>query len=220
MKEYNPNLLEAARTLPVVCLPDQRLYTPSSDVEMVDDEVRDIMHNMLRTMYLNNGIGLTAVQVGIMKKIIVIDIDQIGVPESFKSRDSSEKKPEVQDETINNELQKEKNLVHKGTPIFMINPRIVEFGPENQTFNEGCLSIPYVDSKVTRPSTVRVIYLGYNGEERDEWFGPGLLSSCVQHEIDHANGRLFWDNINPIVKNQLERKMLKLIREERRKKKI
>ncbi|MDZ5760909.1 peptide deformylase [Lyticum sinuosum] len=195
--QYNNTLLKNAKSLPLICIPNRLLYDSSLPISEVNDEVRNVMLNMLYTMYLNSGIGLTAVQVGIMKKIIVIDIDRKNVPsEILNTSDEKEGRP----------------IVHGGHPIFMANAEILETNNENQVFYEGCLSIPEVGAHIERPSCVKVKYLDYSNNWRDEWFGPGLISSCIQHEIDHSNGILFWDHLSIIKREQLENKSIRSIK--------
>lgn len=94
-------------------------------------------------------------------------------------------------------------------PIFMANPEIIYESEEISVMEEGCLSIPKQYAEVERPAIVRVKYLDYNGKE-GELEAEGLLSHCVQHEIDHLNGVLFIDYLSSLKRNMIIKKVEKL----------
>lgn len=94
-------------------------------------------------------------------------------------------------------------------PIFMANPEIMWKSDEISVMEEGCLSIPQQYAEVERPASVRVKYLDYNSQEA-ELTAEGLLSHCVQHEIDHLNGVLFIDYLSSLKRNMMIRKVEKL----------
>lgn len=94
-------------------------------------------------------------------------------------------------------------------PICMANPEIIWESEEMSVMEEGCLSIPRQYADVERPANVRVKYLGYDGKEA-ELEASGLLSHCVQHEIDHLNGVLFIDYLSSLKRNMILRKVDKL----------
>ena len=100
-------------------------------------------------------------------------------------------------------------------PLFLANPEIVEASDEDATYNEGCLSVPEHYSDVVRPAKVRVRYLDRENEIR-ELECDGLLSTCVQHEIDHLDGILFLDHISALKRNMILRKLLKARKEQER----
>jgi len=93
-------------------------------------------------------------------------------------------------------------------PIVLVNPEIVAASAETATREEGCLSLPGQYAEVTRPARVRVRYLDLAGT-RQEIEGDGLLSACLQHEIDHLDGVLFIDYLSPLRRNMLVRKLAK-----------
>lgn len=169
--------------LPLVIEPDSRLHIPSENVQEVNDEIRQLMQNMLHTMYHNEGIGLAAVQVGVFLRVVVIDVDK------------SENNPQ--------------ELMHEGKPIFMVNPTIIERSSTMTSFCEGCLSLPTIRGDVQRHEWIVVEYLDYNGilqQRRCE----GLLSICTQHEIDHTNGIIFIDHLSSLKKEFFMKKLIKL----------
>lgn len=94
-------------------------------------------------------------------------------------------------------------------PIYMANPEIIYESEEMSIWNEGCLSIPKQLAEVERPAKVRVKYLDYNNKEA-ELEAEGLLSHCVQHEIDHLNGVLFIDYLSSLKRNMIIKKVQKL----------
>lgn len=137
-------------------------------VKVGDAEIVELLNRMVDTMHEANGVGLAAPQVGILKRVVVIDLHQ---------------NPEK---------------IYK-----MINPKIVWKSEEKEEFQEGCLSIPGVFELVKRPASVSVEYL-------DESFKPcfikeatGLLASCLQHEIDHLDGKLYIDRLSKLKKKKL-----------------
>jgi peptide deformylase len=97
-------------------------------------------------------------------------------------------------------------------PLVMFNPEIVASSDEKSVYEEGCLSIPEQYAEVTRPAEVSVRWVDYNGTEQQEDFS-GLWATCVQHEIDHLDGKLFIDYLTPLKRQLITRKMQKLKRE-------
>lgn len=160
--------------LPIIETPDPRLRAISKPVERVDDELRRFMDDMLETMYDAPGIGLAAIQVGVAKRVLVIDLQE----------------------------NDEKN------PRFFVNPEIVWESEEFSSYQEGCLSVPDVYGDVERPARVRVKYLDYNGEAREEEM-DGLLATCIQHEMDHLEGVLYIDHLSKLKRDMLLRKLEK-----------
>jgi peptide deformylase len=166
----------------ILTAPDPRLKKKSAPVEKVDDSVRQLMDDMLETMYAAPGIGLAAPQVGVLKRVIVLDIEREDV---------------------------------KTGPLFMANPEIVEASDDDATYEEGCLSVPEHYSDVVRPARVTVRYLDRDGNRQD-MACDGLLSTCVQHEIDHLDGILFIDHISALKRNMILRKLIKARKEAER----
>jgi|SRR6056297_2562276 len=100
-------------------------------------------------------------------------------------------------------------------PMVMFNPEIVARSDELNVYEEGCLSIPEHFADVTRPASVQVRWIDTSGNEREAEF-DGLWATCVQHEIDHLNGRLFIDYLGAMKRQMITRKMAKLKREKAR----
>ncbi len=97
-------------------------------------------------------------------------------------------------------------------PMVLINPEVVWTSEERSVYEEGCLSIPEQYAEVERPSEVEVAWMDLTGKARRERF-DGLWATCVQHEIDHLDGRLFIDYLRPLKRQMITRKMEKLKRE-------
>ncbi|MFN3846483.1 MAG: peptide deformylase [Paracoccaceae bacterium] len=100
-------------------------------------------------------------------------------------------------------------------PMALINPRVVWASEDLSSYEEGCLSIPDQYAEVQRPAEVRVEWQGLDGSPQEEHFS-GLWATCVQHEIDHLNGKLFIDYLGPLKRQMITRKMEKLKRERAR----
>jgi len=175
--------------LPLVITPDPRLKKMSEPVEKVDSSIRQIMDDLLETMYSTNGIGLAAIQVGIAKRILVMDLE-------YGSK-------RYQDENGNDQEEKK-----KPNPIFMVNPKIVKMSEEENTYEEGCLSFPGQYADVTRPKKVTIEYLDYDGNQKF-LEADDLLSTCVQHEIDHLNGVTFVDYLSRMKRNMIIKRIVK-----------
>ncbi len=97
-------------------------------------------------------------------------------------------------------------------PMVLINPEVTWVSEETNVYEEGCLSIPENYADVERPAEVRVTWLDRDGKHREEQF-DGLWATCVQHEIDHLNGKLFIDYLKPLKRQMITRKMVKMKRE-------
>ena len=101
---------------------------------------------------------------------------------------------------------------NKDKKIFLINPEIISLSDDIDSMEEGCLSVPGFYENVSRPKTVKVSSLDYDGKQI-EIEANGLLSTCIQHEIDHLNGRLFVDHISSLKRSRIEKKITKLQKE-------
>ncbi len=97
-------------------------------------------------------------------------------------------------------------------PMVLINPHVIEASQDRNIYDEGCLSIPDQYAEVERPAVVKVEWTDLSGKTVQEEF-DGLWATCVQHEIDHLNGKLFIDYLKPLKRQMITRKMQKLKRE-------
>ena len=170
--------------LPIVEVPDPRLRQISSPVEKVDGEVRALVKDMFETMYDAPGIGLAAIQVGVPKRILVIDLQEPEVEDG----------PPVKD------------------PRVFINPEIIKHSDEEVPYLEGCLSVPDQYAEVERPDHIRARWLDENGKPHEEQL-DGLLAVCLQHEMDHLEGILFIDHLSRLKRDMILRKLAKARKE-------
>ena len=172
--------------LHIVEIPDAILRTPSAPVERVDDELRRLISNMFDTMYEAPGIGLAAVQVAVPRRLVIIDLQDPDPVEEGEEEGPPVKRPHV-----------------------FINPEILHRSDARKTYNEGCLSIPDQYAEVERPDIVRARWLDEHGKSREGEFG-GLMSVCLQHEVDHLDGVLFIDHVSRLKREMIVKKVAKL----------
>jgi peptide deformylase len=168
--------------LPIIEAPDPRLRTISTPVESIDDALQQLIDDMFETMYAAPGIGLAAIQVGVPKRLLVMDLQE---PES-----DEEGAPPVRN------------------PRVFINPQILEGSEQLSIYNEGCLSVPDQFAEVERPATIRVSWLDREGRIHEQTL-DGLLATCLQHEMDHLNGVLFIDHLSKLKRDMLLKKLEK-----------
>ena len=119
----------------------------------------------------------------------------------------------VMDRLLVMDCVKEENETPR--PMVLINPEVVASSDEKNVYEEGCLSIPEQFAEVMRPKLVDVRWMDLDGNEQQETF-DGLWATCVQHEIDHLNGKLFIDYLGPMKRQMITRRMQKLKREKAR----
>lgn len=171
--------------LKILTYPDPRLKEVSTPVEKFDADLKKLSEDMLETMYDANGIGLAAPQVGVLKRFLVIDT---------RPKDENGERYEYEEMT---ELERQ-----VPQPLFLANPRIVK-GEGKQTFDEGCLSIPGFYETVERFDVVEVEAEDINGKTFS-FKTDGTLAVCVQHEMDHLEGKLFIDRISFVKSNRIK----------------
>ena len=164
---------------PIILLPDPVLRRVAEPVATVDAEVRQLADDMLETMYAAPGLGLAAPQVGISRRVVVIDV--------------SEKDDEKH-------------------PFVMINPEIVRRSEKLNIHEEGCLSIPDVRVEIERPAEVVVKFLDRDGQLK-EVAADDLFATCIQHEIDHLDGKMLIDYMSRLKRDMVVRRFKKLARE-------
>lgn len=98
-------------------------------------------------------------------------------------------------------------------PYVMINPKILHKGDEMRSYEEGCLSIPKIYAEIERPDKIEVEYLDANGDKQ-HLRADGLLSTVIQHEVDHLDGMLFIDYLSKLKRDRLIKKFSKIKKEE------
>ncbi len=159
----------------IIIVPDDTLKKISDPIEKIGDHEKKLVKDLFDTMYNSNGIGLAAVQVGVLKRILVIDV-------STKE--------------------------DKKNPICFINPVIRKLSNETSIYEEGCLSIPDTFIEIERPRICEVEYIDINGKTNNMKC-DGLLSTCLQHEINHLDGKLIIDHLSKLKRDLIVKKISK-----------
>jgi peptide deformylase len=165
--------------LTILEFPDDRLRKKAESVKVVDKKIKQLIDDMLETMYTAKGIGLAATQINVQQRVIVIDISE-----------------------------------EKNAPLCLVNPVIVEKDGVKE-YEEGCLSVPGFFENVTRAERVKIKALDKEGQEF-ELETDGLLATCIQHEIDHLDGKLFVDYLSSLKRQRIKAKLEKIHRQERK----
>ena len=159
----------------IITVPDETLKKVSKPIENVGIYEKKLIKDLFETMYNSNGIGLAAVQVGILKRILVVDVSG-----------KDEKKQ----------------------PLSFINPVIKKVSDETSVYEEGCLSIPNTFIEIERPKTCVVEFIDVDGKVKNLKC-DGLLSTCLQHEINHLDGKLIIDNLSKLKRDLIIKKISK-----------
>ena len=171
--------------LPIITLPDPFLRKKSLPVDIIDDALKSFLDDMVETMYHDNGVGLAAVQVGMHKRILVVD-------------------PKGMDDTMPRSM----------FPLKVINPEIIVKSEKLCILNEGCLSVPDEDVDILRPEEVTIKFLDIDAKERviecTGWF-----ARILQHEIDHLDGKTIVDYVSGLKKDMILRRLIKAQRHAR-----
>ena len=160
----------------IITVPDEILKKVSKPIEKIGVNEKKLIDNLFDTMYNSNGIGLAAVQIGILKRILVIDVS-------------------TKDE--------------KNQPIVLVNPVIKNLSNEKSIYEEGCLSIPETFVEIERPKICEVEYIDEKGSKKTLKC-DGLLSTCIQHEINHLDGKLIIDHLSKLKKDFIIKKISKI----------
>ena len=155
----------------------------AEDIPVDYPDLQQLIADMFETLTESEGIGLAAPQIGKAIRLVVIDLDVL-----------ADDMPEYKDFR---------------RPF--INPHIVEYDDtETDSQEEGCLSLPAIHEKVTRPTRIRVQWLDGDLQQHDEWI-DGFLARVMQHEFDHLEGTMFIDRISPLRKQLIKSKLRSLL---------
>ena len=160
---------------PIITVPDEVLKKISDPLDNVGESEKKLANDLFETMYNSKGIGLAAVQVGVLKRILVIDVSS-----------KEEKK----------------------NPLCFINPIIKKISDETSIYEEGCLSIPDTFIEIERPKICEVEYIDLDGKVQNMKC-DGLLSTCLQHEINHLDGKLIIDHLSKLKRDLIIKKISK-----------
>ena len=160
----------------IITVPDEILKKISDPVEKIGINEKKLIDDLFETMYVSNGIGLAAVQIGILKRVLVVDVS---------------------------------NKDEKNQPIVLINPVIKNLSDDTSVYEEGCLSIPETFIEIERPKICEVEYIDEKGSKKNLEC-DGLLSTCIQHEINHLDGKLIIDHLSKLKKDFIIKKISKI----------
>ena len=182
-------------------VPDPRLKIVSAPVapDEFNDDLRTLVADMFETMYDAPGIGLAAIQVGVPKRVLVIDLQP----------DDPDAEPVPCDHDHGHDGHHHHHQPTKNEPRIFINPVIVDPAQELSTYQEGCLSVPEIYADVDRPASCTVRYQDLDGNSHEEHL-DGLLATCLQHEMDHLEGILFIDHLSRLKRGMALKKLKKL----------
>lgn len=178
----------AVRTIHI--WPDPVLSTAAKDVTAFDISLVTLVKDMFETMYVSSGIGLAANQVGVLQRVLVMDLDP--------------QKQAPKDPTIAQELH---SWLYKG-PIALINPKIIE-AEGTIVWEEGCLSVPGITDSVKRKEHIKVQYQDEQGKSH-VLEARGLYAVCIQHEMDHLAGKVFVEYLSKLKRDIIRKKMVRL----------
>ena len=169
--------------LPIYIYGQPVLRKVAEDIPTDFPNLKELLSNMYETLTASEGVGLAAPQIGKAIRVVVIDLDVL-----------SDDLPE-----------------YKDFRRAYINPHIVEYDDEKtESMEEGCLSLPAIHEKVTRPTRIRVQWLDEDLQPHDEWV-EGYLARVMQHEFDHLDGKMFIDRISPLRKQLIKSKLRALL---------
>ena len=169
--------------LPIYIYGHPVLRKVAEDIPADYPDLKQLIADMWETLAESEGIGLAAPQIGKSIRVVIIDLDVL-----------SDDMPE-----------------YKGFRRVFINPHIIEFDDSQmETMEEGCLSLPAIHEKVTRPTRIRVQWLDEDMQPHDEWV-EGYLTRVMQHEFDHLEGKVFTYRITPLRKQLVKNKLRALI---------
>jgi peptide deformylase len=171
----------------IIVWPDPRLKQKAKPVGVVDAAVRRLCDDMAETMYDANGVGLAAPQLGVLLNVIAMDVEQRPAQEG-----------------------EEREQKKKGEGLFWLIDPVLKLGEGEFTYTEGCLSIPDQYEDVTRFGHIVCEFTGRDGKRHQLEANNTLLSVCVQHEMDHLQGKLFVDHLSALKRELIRRRMKKL----------
>jgi peptide deformylase len=177
--------------LPILEVPDPRLKTISQPVTEFDDNLRQLVDDMFETMYDAPGIGLAAIQVGVAKRLLVIDLQE----------------PAPHDHADGEHCGHDHGVINN--PRVFVNPEILDPSEDMATYNEGCLSVPDQYAEVDRPATIRARWQDLDGKFHEEEM-EGMMATCLQHEMDHLEGILFIDHLSRLKRQMVLKKIEKM----------
>jgi peptide deformylase len=184
---------EKMAKLRIYTFPDGVLAQKAAPIARVEKPLYKLADDMLETMYEAPGVGLAANQVGVLQRILVLDVDY-----------DLEELPEGVAPPTGVEVFG-KSILKNRKPQIIINPEII-FKEGNVTLSEACLSVPDYSAEVKRAEKLKLQYQDIDGVTRT-LSADGLLAHCIQHEMDHLDGKLFIDRLSPLKKEMIRKKL-------------
>lgn len=166
---------------PILVYPDPILRKKSQDVEVFDEKLHTLLDDMNDTMFEFGGVGLAAVQIGVLLNVLIINIP-IDDPDDEQNTDG---------------IQLAENQIEA------INPKLI-YKDGKQTFNEGCLSVPGIHEEITRANDVTISYCDRFGEKYTIQ-ADGFLAVAWQHEMEHLSGHVFIENLSFLKRKKFEK---------------
>lgn len=180
--------------LPILEVPDPRLRVKSELVTEFNAELKTLVDDMFETMYDAPGIGLAAIQVGVPKRVLVVDLQE----------------PIEHDHEHGEHCHHDHEVIRN--PLVFVNPEILTGTEDIAVYNEGCLSVPDQYAEVERPAGIRARWQTIDGEVKEEAI-DGMLATCLQHEMDHLEGILFIDHLSRLKREMVLKKLAKARKE-------
>lgn len=181
--------------LKIYTYPDLVLAQKALPIAQIEARHKKLAEDMLETMYATPGIGLAANQVGVLERMVVIDTD-------FDYEEYEEGAAVPKDAELFGS-----NLIFMKKPRVFFNPEIIYREGKTVT-QEGCLSVPEFQADVERAEKLKLKFQDIDGKTQ-ELAAEGLLAICIQHELDHLEGKLFIDRLSPLKKEMARKKLLK-----------
>ena len=163
--------------LTILTYPDPRLHKVAKPVAQIDQRVRQLVADMLETMYDAKGVGLAATQVDVHERLLVMDVSE-----------------------------------ERNDPLVVINPRVVWKSDEVVLGDEGCLSVPGFSGDVERFAEIHIEFENERGDTH-KLEADGLLSVCIQHEMDHLMGKVYVEYLSPLKRGRIKTKLIKEAKE-------
>jgi peptide deformylase len=182
------NYIDEGKILKIFTYPSPILKKIATNVEVFDDELKELCRNMLTTMYDAPGIGLAAPQVGISKRIFVMDVE-------FDRKEVTAADGQTKYEIVDRK------------PLIFINP-VIKNKEGQFKYEEGCLSLPGIYDEVTRAKKITLEYQDLEGNKK-EIEAEDLFAVCIQHENDHLDGVVFIERLSMLKKNFFHKKLVK-----------
>lgn len=179
--------------LKIYTFPDLVLTKKAAPIQRVEKTYHKLADDMLETMYHAPGIGLAANQVGILERMVVIDTEY-----DYEELEEGEDPPPGAEVVTG-------GIISNRKPQILFNPEII-YREGSIQMAEGCLSVPEYNAEVKRSEKIKLQYQDIDGLQKT-LSADGLLAVCIQHELDHLEGKLFIDRLSPLKKEMAKKRL-------------